>query len=213
MFIGLFLCVMGILASGWGLLYEEGLLSIILIIVGVVLLILGMLAMYGSKINKKSSLLIDPAKVSSEPSEQKKKRSAMGFGWSTYAIGVIAIGYWVFKSYSVGSSLVALAIIIFILWAVFGARIMSQIPRVEKLKYSPEKSEVVKVISKVFKVSGSYSHTRTNYFFSFEFPDGTRKNFPVDVKQYNSVAENETGTLIYKEHKNDLMFIDFKPNK
>ena len=50
----------------------------------------------------------------------------------------------------------------------------------------------------------------TSHFVSFEFPDGFRKNFSVDVNQYNSVAENEAGILTYKEHKSNLMFIDFR---
>ena len=79
-----------------------------------------------------------------------------------------------------------------------------------KLIDSPTKSEAVRVISKTSKTDGSYAIVSTSYFVSFEFPDGTRKNVSVDVNQYNSIAENEMGTLTYKEHKNDLMFIGFE---
>ena len=86
----------------------------------------------------------------------------------------------------------------------------------KKGKKSPsiiEKSETVKVISKASNMSGVYGATTTYFYVSFEFPDETRKNFQVEVKQYNSIAESETGILTYKEQKNDLMFIDFKPAK
>ena len=48
------------------------------------------------------------------------------------------------------------------------------------------------------------------HFLSFEFPDGTRKNFKVDVTQFNTIIENETGILTYRECGDWLRFVDFQ---
>jgi len=206
LFISLFLCITGMISFAWGLLFEEDVLSIILIIIGILLFILGTLGMYGSQINKKASLPNASANVSSKRSTPKEATSTI---W-LYAVGAIALGFWVFHSYSVNSPAITLAIIIFVLWVIFGVTQVFAEKKQRLFMLSPEKSETAKVVSKVLKVSGSY--VETTYFVSFELSDGTRKNFPVNVNQYNSVKENEMGTLIYKEPKNDLLFIDFKPN-
>ena len=150
----------------------------------------------------------------------------MKFGCFLYILGIVALviafGFWGFNS----NFEVVLFLILFSVWIfggifIYGIRSMKPL---EELKKSPEQTANVKVIGKVTEVSGgglmvgddgSGTTAYPNpvimlHFISFEFPVGTRKNFQVNVNQYNSVTENETGTLTYKEHENDLMFIDFQ---
>ena len=78
------------------------------------------------------------------------------------------------------------------------------------LEATPQKLESAKVISKATKIGGSGAYISTKYFVTFEISNGNRKIFQSNLEQFNGVTENETGTLTYKEHENDLMFIDFK---
>ncbi|MDR3345002.1 MAG: DUF2500 domain-containing protein [Oscillospiraceae bacterium] len=74
---------------------------------------------------------------------------------------------------------------------------------------SPNLSSKVKVISKLAQVTGGrYS---TNLFVvAFEFPDGNRKNFPVDMANFSMIVENDIGTLTYKEQGTYLFFVSFQ---
>lgn len=173
----------------------------ILIICGLGFLLSGFL-LYGSYLNKKRN------REEKIAGTYKKPSSAKWFGWSIYAIGIIAIGYWMF--HSVHSNTGGLSIFIFLIWTVLGGLPMVQGPKHMKFADSPEKSEVVKVISKASNTGGSDVAIVTTYFVSFEFPDGNRKNFSVNIAQYNTILENEVGLLTYKEHGNDLMFINFQ---
>jgi len=77
----------------------------------------------------------------------------------------------------------------------------------------PEIKESVKVISKTNEVSrayGSNEEVKTTHYISFQFPDGSRKNFEVDVSTYNIILENDFGILKYKEMDNTLYFVDFQ---
>ena len=56
---------------------------------------------------------------------------------------------------------------------------------------------------------GYTSSVTTQHFVSFEFNDRC-ENVYVDVSLYNTVAENETGLLEYKEVDGEFMFISFK---
>ena len=163
-------------------------------------ILLSVFLLYGVYLNKKRN------KDKNLPGIKRKS----WIGWSIYGLGVLALGYWVFYSYSVHSKTGGLSSPCFIIWTILGGWLMVKVPKRMKLIDSPEKSEVVKVISKTAKTDGNYVVVGTSYFVSFEFPDGDRKNFSVNVNQYNSVAESETGTLTYKGHDNDLMFIHFQ---
>ena len=68
-----------------------------------------------------------------------------------------------------------------------------------------------KAISKATKAHGSAAIMSTNYYISFEF-NNRRANFEVDVTQYNTILENEIGTLTYKEDGEEFIFVDFKRN-
>ncbi|MCL2013865.1 MAG: DUF2500 domain-containing protein [Oscillospiraceae bacterium] len=69
-----------------------------------------------------------------------------------------------------------------------------------------EKNEDVKVVAKSLDINSGFA----SHYISFEFFDGIRKNFRVDVNEYNKIIENETGTLTYKEIMNRLIFINFQ---
>jgi len=154
----------------------------------------------------------------------------MKFGWLIYITGIIAIGIAIGFLTSISEfaaiSLMFLLFVWFFLFPFIATKKAVKKARIplEELINSPEQIEIVKVFKKATEMSGgnfiagddgngTASFTTpviTLFFISFEFPDGARKNFSVDVNQYNCIAENETGTLTYKKHKNDLMFIDFQ---
>ena len=82
-----------------------------------------------------------------------------------------------------------------------------------KLSSCPALISAVRVVSKFS--NNSYSRTvniGSTYYISFEFPDGSRKNFwIVDVAIFNTIVENEMGILTYKEHEGSTLFIHFQP--
>jgi len=84
----------------------------------------------------------------------------------------------------------------------------------KRLKSLPEESMPAVVISKTSEISktlGNASRIDTAYYIAFRFPDGSRKNFSVDVNAYNTAMENDTGELTYKQRGGDLLFIRFQP--
>ena len=137
----------------------------------------------------------------------------MFFARLVYFLGIIAIAILmgIYESYwQVG-------FIIFLVWSVVGGAILF----IKWAKNLPDpKTAHVKVISKTIKPV----YATTLYYISFEFSDGTRENFMVDVNQYNNILENEIGTLTYTElekvshikgegRKKEYTFIDFKLSK
>ena len=56
---------------------------------------------------------------------------------------------------------------------------------------------------------GYTSSVTTQHFVSFEF-NNRRENVYVDVSLYNTLVENETGLLEYKEADGEFMFISFQ---
>jgi len=152
----------------------------------------------------------------------KKPSSAKWFGWLIYAMGVIALGFLLLYGIVTGEE-VSTIVIFFIVWSLLGGGLLSAKSLKHKIEALPERTAHAKVYGKTTKTSGgdyvagydgggtgSYTTAITTaHFVSFDF-DGRRENFEVDVSLYNMLKENETGTLVYKEHKNDLIFIDFK---
>ena len=53
----------------------------------------------------------------------------------------------------------------------------------------------------------------TTYHVSFEFFDGQRKSFTLDISQYNAVFEGEMGLLTYKQNGNRLFYGNFHPQQ
>ena len=153
----------------------------------------------------------------------------MRFGWFAYIIGMVAIGIGIgFLIPIFELAALSLMILLFV-WAflfpfiAIKKAIKKARKPFEELINSPEQTTNAKVFGKTTKTSGGdwvsngdegvyTTPVITSHFISFEF-DSRRENFEVGVSLYNVLKEGETGTLTYKEHNNDLMFIDFKPNR
>jgi len=78
----------------------------------------------------------------------------------------------------------------------------------------PKLTTSAKVITKTSAVSKGYGENQTIntiYYVAFQFPDNSRNNFCVDINTYNTVIENDTGLLTYKQSGNNLFFVSFEP--
>ena len=64
--------------------------------------------------------------------------------------------------------------------------------------------------SEVNKGIGRDAKIETLYYVSFQFSDNSRKNLNVDIDTYNTVMENETGVLTFKQDSETLYFISFQ---
>ena len=73
-------------------------------------------------------------------------------------------------------------------------------------KSASDMTALVKVVSRVVERQG---RSLNAYHIAFEFPDGARKSFEVKLDQYNTITENETGTLTYRESGKYLFFVSF----
>ena len=65
----------------------------------------------------------------------------------------------------------------------------------------------VKVVSKEFE---TVKKGASKHYIAFEFPDRTRKSFQVDIKNYNTILEGDTGLLYYKEQGDRVWFVEFQ---
>ena len=139
-----------------------------------------------------------------------------------YAIGVIGLGYLLCFGIVNGEDRNAITSIatFFTLWVSLGGILVGAMSSWQEFKLLPEQTALTKVLKKTMKISGedyvgsdtsSYkTPVTTSYFISFEFTDGTRKNFQVDVNCYNTLLENDTGILTYKENGASLLFVGFQ---
>lgn len=62
----------------------------------------------------------------------------------------------------------------------------------------------------VFSKAMNNHRYSSSYFIAFSFPDGTRKNLPVSVEEYNTIAEGETGILTYRQDAKYIWFVSFQ---
>jgi len=134
----------------------------------------------------------------------------MKFGWFTYIIGIIAFVALMIICKDNDSALFILSwFALFLVWA-FSVPFLLIKKAMKKANVSfeniPEQTAKVRVFAKTLDINYGIA----THFVSFEFNDGNRKNFQVDVNQYNSVAENETGTITYQEAETHLIFIKFQ---
>ena len=96
----------------------------------------------------------------------------------------------------------------FLAW--FGRGCLSLFQWLKCLITEPQaKTSTVKVISKNTSTGGSGIFLEAAYVVVFEFPDGTRKDIPVDIVQYNTAEPNLTGILTYKTQKKKLVCVNF----
>lgn len=65
-----------------------------------------------------------------------------------------------------------------------------------------------KLISKCIEVREQY--VTSFHYLTFELDNGNRKVFHVEGETYNSILENESGTISYKEYNKHLLFLNFK---
>ena len=163
----------------------------------------------------------------------KKPFNFIGFLWITIPIiGIIVIGYGIFKCVAFPESdfihhwfdNASNGLIVFITSGVFWLFSFGMLtPTYYKksikdlntrwaFKTGTVHTTKVKVFSKT-KQSVGLLFMGEIYHISFDFPDGTRKNFSVNVEQFNVTKENETGLLTYKEKENYLFFISFNPQR
>ena len=87
-----------------------------------------------------------------------------------------------------------------------------------RLKAMPEKRERVKLLDKGQSTAYSYySHRRRLYIrrrtLIFEFPDGSRKSFQIDLGTDDLSVVNDTGIITYKERNGETLLISFDADK
>jgi hypothetical protein len=70
---------------------------------------------------------------------------------------------------------------------------------------SPQLAREAYVVGKRQHFSGSGGQGDTSYYVTFEFLDGSRKEFGVDARQYAYLAERDKGTL----HSKGDWFLEF----
>ena len=84
------------------------------------------------------------------------------------------------------------------------------------LNCQPIQTAHVEVVSKRIKKSGG-APVRGNtisHFVTFKFPDGSEIEFNVrTLKAYDSMQENDTGVLSYKQRKDRAKFVSFEKDE
>ena len=134
-----------------------------------------------------------------------------------YILGLLGFGAGIFFLDGVGWNL---SVGFGIFWFISGLFLMSVFSDARKEEKAPKLVVHAKVFGKTVDTSGGgtsyvgnnlYASDKviTKHFVSFEF-NGHRKNFEVDVNQFNTIAENDSGMLTYKDFDNKLIFISFQ---
>lgn len=139
----------------------------------------------------------------------------MTIGKLIYILGILAFG---FGTFYFDGEWRAILITLGAIWLVGGFLLSAFSSEAKKKAAAAEFIAQAKVVSKATNASAgsvdSYGYRAgiTRYFASFEF-NGRRENFEVNIAQYNSIVENETGILTYKEVDDRYIYINFRPNK
>ena len=164
--------------------------------------------------------------------ESNWTRFFLGVALLVAILGVIGIGiYQYFFSpdgwliaflaiFFLGDANFALYLLIFLGIGVLIAGIFVLIKGYRAISYAKEEaaifsraveySEHVTVVSKLSQNSTEDAFT---YLVSFDFQDGKRKSFAVDITQYSTLLEGEVGLLSYKENGDRLFFLSFQPSR
>ena len=119
-----------------------------------------------------------------------------------FLIGLIGVSILLNHFFGQGAAIVFVVFYLFI-----GGMILNDSYNKKAFKTAKEITESGKVIS---KTSGLESSGSTEYFVSFELPDGNRKNFKVEVDIFNTITENQVGKLTYRENGTRLFFVNFE---
>ena len=89
-------------------------------------------------------------------------------------------------------------------------RIVRPYQHIKAAKDTPAKHSHAVLISKATEVSPVVHASMSDMYISFEFPDGTRKNFRVNADVYNTILEGEEGILTYHELGDTRVFVSFQ---
>ena len=100
-------------------------------------------------------------------------------------------------------------------YLLIGGMLINKIIVKNLFKISRELVAVVKVVSKEsdsksYSLRGIRLRGDATFYIAFEFSNGERKNFIVDIEKFNTILKDDFGTLTYKEHGKYLFFVDFK---
>jgi Protein of unknown function (DUF2500). len=72
---------------------------------------------------------------------------------------------------------------------------------------------ILKTVLRTAVFTGKVIIPTTRLCVAFEFSDRTRKDFTVPHEIYNTVLENESGVLVYKEQGKYRYFVKFTPDQ
>ena len=84
------------------------------------------------------------------------------------------------------------------------------------LSFQPIQTAHVEVVSKRIEKSGRgpVRGNTISHFATFKFPDGSEIEFNVrTLKAYDSIQENDTGVLSYKQRKDRAKFVSFEKDE
>jgi len=113
-----------------------------------------------------------------------------------------------------GAIMLIALLLIFILWAVAETREINSPPELSTSATVIEK-EKVKVIVRNSDNSGDCSQgsttERIEHKVTFETDNHLRWTFDIMPGKFDFISQGDSGTLIYKEHRQKLYFINFKP--
>ena len=75
------------------------------------------------------------------------------------------------------------------------------------LRLQPMQKEHAQVAEKIKGNVYQGGTNRPSYSVIFAFPDGSKKEFKVNSTVYDTLQENDTGVLFYKERKSNIEWI------
>ena len=87
---------------------------------------------------------------------------------------------------------------------------------IEKIRFSSSANltAFVKVVSKSLNTETHYvgviPQIIEKHLVTFEFPGGARQHFIVNIANYNTILENDSGILTYRVSKNLFFFVKFE---
>lgn len=84
------------------------------------------------------------------------------------------------------------------------------------LSFQPIQTAHVEVVSKRIKKRGNgpVRGNTISHFVTFKFPDGSELELSLQtLKEYDSMQENDTGVLSYKQRKDRAKFVSFEKDE
>lgn len=114
--------------------------------------------------------------------------------------------------FSIGKILFCLSLLWFfvmlpVTWIIVNNSRINMLP-ILKIEVKVNKKGTISTIRNVARIATN----KINPTITFELPDNRLITFIVPINLFNSVFENETGTLTYKEQGKHIYFINFEPD-